>query len=209
MRKEEITSNELKQCICLRTGKLNFSEVTDEDIENIGALDLRGIKFNGEVTDVVLSELELFPNLTALMISHFDLKEDDIRSISKLSKLKTVQFSACDFENITDIRLENLDVLVFVGCTDMAKLKMPKSRVLRIIGSEVNFDSVNAENVEKILLQNSLIKNFTSLDSNDNLIEVNLDGSTIYDKDNNVVTEVKVPVGTYLSHEEEFEPEER
>ena len=99
--------------------------------------------------------------------------------------------------------------LVFVGCTDMAKLKMPKSRVLRIIGSEVNFDSVNAGNVEKMLLQNSLIKNFTSLDSNDNLVEVNLDGSTIYDKENNVVTEVKVPIGTYLSHEEEFEPEER
>ena len=27
MRKEEITSKEMKQCICLRTGKLNFSEV--------------------------------------------------------------------------------------------------------------------------------------------------------------------------------------
>lgn len=209
MRKEEITSKELKQCICLRTGKLDFSEVTDEDIEKIGALDLRGIKFNGEPTDVVLSELALFPNLTALMISHFDLKEEDINSISALSKLKTVQFSACDFENISDIKIDNLDVLVFVGCTDMAKLKMPKSRVLRIIGSEVNFDSVNAGNVEKMLLQNSLIKNFTSLDSNDNLLEVNLDGSTIYDKENNVVTEVKVPVGTYLSHEEEFEPEER
>ena len=59
MRKEEITSKEMKQCICLRTGKLNFSEVTDEDIENITTMDLRGIKFNGEPTDVLLSELEV------------------------------------------------------------------------------------------------------------------------------------------------------
>ena len=41
MKKEEITSKELKQCICLKTGKLNFSEVTDEDIENITEIDLR------------------------------------------------------------------------------------------------------------------------------------------------------------------------
>ena len=81
MRKEEITSKEMKQCICLRTGKLNFSEVTDEDIENITTMDLRGVKFNGEPTDVILSELEALPNLNALMISHFDLNVEDINNI--------------------------------------------------------------------------------------------------------------------------------
>lgn len=209
MKKEEITSKEMKQCICLRSGKLNFSEVTDEDIEKITIMDLRGIKFNGEPTDVLLSELDVLPNLNALMISHFDLKGEDIEYLSKLSKLKTIQFTACDFENITDIKLENLDILVFVGCTDMGKLKMPKSRVLRVIGSEINFDGVNPENVEKLLLQNTLVKNFTTLASNENLVEVNLDGSTIQDKDGNAVKNVEVSAGTFLSHEEEFEPEER
>lgn len=209
MRKEEITSKEMKQCICLRTGKLNFSEVTDEDIENITTMDLRGVKFNGEPTDVILSELDALPNLNALMISHFDLNVEDINNLSKLSKLKTIQFTACDFENITDIKLEELDILVFVGCTDMGTLKMPKSRVLRVIGSEINFDGVNPGNIEKLLLQNTLVKNFTTLASNENLVEVNLDGSTIQDKDGKAVKDIEVAAGTFLSYEEEFEPEER
>ena len=209
MRKEEITSKEMKQCICLRTGKLNFSEVTDEDIENITTMDLRGVKFNGEPTDVILSELEALPNLNALMISHFDLNVEDINNLSKLSKLKTIQFTACDFDNITDIKLEELDILVFVGCTDMGTLKMPKSRVLRVIGSEINFDGVNPGNIEKLLLQNTLVKNFTTLASNENLVEVNLDGSTIQDKDGKAVKDIEVAAGTFLSYEEEFEPEER
>lgn len=209
MRKEEITSKEMKQCICLRTGKLNFSEVTDEDIENITTMDLRGVKFNGEPTDVILSELEALPNLNALMISHFDLNVEDINNLSKLSKLKTIQFTACDFENITDIKLGELDILVFVGCTDMGTLKMPKSRVLRVIGSEINFDGVNPGNIEKLLLQNTLVKNFTTLASNENLVEVNLDGSTIQDKDGKAVKDIEVAAGTFLSYEEEFEPEER
>ena len=147
MKKEEITSKELKQCICLKTGKLNFSEVTDEDIENITEIDLRGIKFNGEETDVILAELDAFPNLNGLLISHFDLKVEDIDAISRQDKLRVVQFSSCDFENIETINLPNLDVLVFVGCTDMGKLKMPKSRVLRVIGSELNFDGVDVNNI--------------------------------------------------------------
>ena len=209
MKKEEITSKELKQCICLKTGKLNFSEVTDEDIENITEIDLRGIKFNGEETDVILAELDAFPNLNGLLISHFDLKVEDIDAISRQDKLRVVQFSSCDFENIETINLPNLDVLVFVGCTDMVKLKMPKSRVLRVIGSELNFDGVDVNNIEKLLIQNSLVNNFTSLDSKDNLIEVNLDGSTLYDKDGNLVKDVKVKPEISFSYEDEFLPEDR
>lgn len=209
MKKEEITSKELKQCICLKTGKLNFSEVTDEDIENITEIDLRGIKFNGEETDVILAELDAFPNLNGLLISHFDLKVEDIEAISRQDKLRVVQFSSCDFENIETINLPNLDVLVFVGCTDMGKLKMPKSRVLRVIGSELNFDGVDVNNIEKLLIQNSLVNNFTSLDSKDNLIEVNLDGSTLYDKDGNLVKDVKVKPEISFSYEDEFLPEDR
>lgn len=209
MKKEEITSKELKQCICLKTGKLNFSEVTDEDIENITEIDLRGIKFNGEETDVILAELDAFPNLNGLLISHFDLKVEDIDAISRQDKLRVVQFSSCDFENIETINLPNLDVLVFVGCTDMGKLKMPKSRVLRVIGSELNFDGVDVNNIEKMLIQNSLVNNFTSLDSKDNLIEVNLDGSTLYDKDGNLVKDVKVKPEISFSYEDEFLPEDR
>ena len=209
MKKEEITSKELKQCICLKTGKLNFSEVTDEYIENITEIDLRGIKFNGEETDVILAELDAFPNLNGLLISHFDLKVEDIDAISRQDKLRVVQFSSCDFENIETINLPNLDVLVFVGCTDMGKLKMPKSRVLRVIGSELNFDGVDVNNIEKLLIQNSLVNNFTSLDSKDNLIEVNLDGSTLYDKDGNLVKDVKVKPEISFSYEDEFLPEDR
>lgn len=209
MKKEEITSKELKQCICLKTGKLNFSEVTDEDIENITEIDLRGIKFNGEETDVILAELDAFPNLNGLLISHFDLKMEDIDAISRQDKLRVVQFSSCDFENIETINLPNLDVLVFVGCTDMGKLKMPKSRVLRVIGSELNFDGVDVNNIEKLLIQNSLVNNFTNLDSKDNLIEVNLDGSTLYDKDGNLVKDVKVKPEISFSYEDEFLPEDR
>lgn len=209
MKKEEITSKELKQCICLKTGKLNFSEVTDEDIENITEIDLRGIKFNGEETDVILAELDAFPNLNGLLISHFDLKVEDIDAISRQDKLRVVQFSSCDFENIETINLPNLDVLVFVGCTDMGKLKMPKSRVLRVIGSELNFDGVDVNNIEKLLIQNSLVNNFTSLDLKDNLIEVNLDGSTLYDKDGNLVKDVKVKPEISFSYEDEFLPEDR
>ena len=209
MKKEEITSKELKQCICLKTGKLNFSEVTDEDIENITEIDLRGIKFNGEETDVILAELDAFPNLNGLLISHFDLKVEDIDAISRQDKLRVVQFSSCDFENIETINLPNLDVLGFVGWTDMGKLKMPKSRVLRVIGSELNFDGVDVNNIEKLLIQNSLVNNFTSLDSKDNLIEVNLDGSTFYDKDGNLVKDVKVKPEISFSYEDEFLPEDR
>ena len=209
MKKEEITSKELKQCICLKTGKLNFSEVTDEDIENITEIDLRGIKFNGEETDVILAELDVFPNLNGLLISHFDLKVEDIDAISRQDKLRVVQFSSCDFENIETINLPNLDVLVFVGCTDMGKLKMPKSRVLRVIGSELNFDGVDVNNIEKLLIQNSLVNNFTSLDSNDNLVEVNFDGTTILDKDGKEVKDVKVMPHVSFSREDEFLPEDR
>lgn len=209
MKKEEITSQELIQCICLKTGKFDYSEVTDEDIRNITEIDIRGIKYNGEPTDVLLSELDVFPNLKHLLISHFDLKEDDMEIIARQKDLNIVQFSSCDFENIKKIDLDNLDILVFVGCTDIAKLKMPKTRVLRVIGSELDFDNVDFTNVEMVLIQNSTVRNFSGLESYEKLEEVNFDGSVIYDINGNEVKDIKVQDHVSFSREDKFYPEER
>ena len=209
MKKDSIISEELKKCICLRVGKLDFSEVTDEDIEKITEMDIRAVTFNGELTDVEIEDLAIFPNLTSLMISHFFVGESDVRTLSKLSKLKVIQFSDCDFEEIESLMTPEYDILAFASCSGMEDLKMPKTRVLRMVGCEVDFLYINPKEIEKLYIQNSEIVNYSTLEYTPNLLEVNFDGSKVFDLDGNEVDEIKVSDATHLSFEEEFHLEDR
>ena len=128
---------------------------------------------------------------------------------SKLSKLKVIQFSDCDFEEIESLKAPEYDILAFASCSGMEDLKMPKTRVLRMVGCEVDFLNINPKELEKLYIQNSEIVNYSTLEYISNLLEVNFDGSKVFDLDGNEVDEIKVSDATQLSFEDEFHLEDR
>jgi hypothetical protein len=48
MKKEEIKNHELERLIAMKANKLDFEEVTDEDIENIDNITLNRCLINGK-----------------------------------------------------------------------------------------------------------------------------------------------------------------
>lgn len=206
MRKEDITSKELRQCICLRTGKFYFEDVTEEEIMQIQEMDFRGIKFNGEPTDIELEYLRLFPKLASLAISDFTISEEELKVIAELKNLKRIQFNNCEFsEELISKLPQEFEEFILMGCENMQNLTFPKAKVITVKGGDVYFNKIDFDNTRALYLQNTVIKNATDIEKYEKLEVVNLDGSRIYTIDGKEVSEIKVSNRTEFSKEQELD----
>ena len=203
MGKENINSNELKKNICLKTGHFEFDEVSEEDLGRVTEIALRGVKFNGEPTDVNLKELAELYNLTDLLLSTVTLNKELLENLRQL-KLKSFQLVNSRLEEDTVIdfgdEIDRVDIKSTEGI-EKARIVSPQS--LFISDSKVDFSKLDLSRARNIYLQDCVIIGYEDPSKFESLEYINFDGSTVEDKEGNPIVEFTLRDGIFISHEEE------
>ena len=204
MGKENIRSNELKRAVCLKTSKFEFSDVSEEELAAIYELGLRGIKFNGEETEIDVSELLAFPALRNLSLNSFHLESKDLDVIRSLG-LRSLQLGNVGFDENTTISCdESLSSLIISDSEGLEGITISAPEFFKIVDSEVDISKIDLSKVRKLYLQNCTIRNFSGLTKYDLLDTVNLDGSTVLNVNGEKVIDIDVRDRVQMSFEEEF-----
>lgn len=205
MKKEDIKSDELKRVIALTLGVFDFEDIKDEDLTEIKELVIRGTKLNGLKTDIDLSELKEFEQLRKLVLNGFNFSEDDFENILGLNLLDMLQLANCTFEN-KEFTLEHnsLSYLSISDSKGLENIQIVAPEVLVILGCDIDFSKIDISKTERIYMRDCIIKNFDDLKTKEKLKYINLDGSTVYDKDGNKLKMIDVNEEVEVSFEEEF-----
>lgn len=203
MKKEKIESKQLQRLIVLKAGKLDYSEITDEDFDSITELYLDRLLLNGKPSGITLDLIDLFPNLVELSISNFEINQADIEKLKLLGKLNTITLSRCIFNDVDISSLENKNIS-FIGCESIG-IKLPRMKSVVIRGSRIDFRCIDFESVTDITIQESKIYNVRSLKDYPNIRNINLDGSILYSNFEDKIPDVEVSEKTKYSHSIESE----
>lgn len=200
MIKEKINNTELQRLIALKCNKLDFEEVSDEDIEKIDEISLKGKLINGRMSGIDLDTVQLFPNLVSLSISDLEVTQQFIEDISKLKQLKKLEIVGCPFGEVDFNILEQENINIqFIGC-EALPFKYPKVKDINVRGSNLDFESIDFSNVENINITESRINNAYDLLDYKNLKKVNIDASALINKQGEPIDDIKVPEETQYSH---------
>lgn len=203
MKKEEIKSNELKRLIALKAGKVDFTDVTDEDLEGIRDIVLNAFLINGKSSDISLDAISLFPNLERIRIANFEITNEVVETFATLKKLSSIEivggiFTEVDFSKLS----EQIREMSFANCESLS-FKYPKMKNIVINRCGVDFENIDFSVAENILIQNSTVKNAHNLNDYMHIKRVNLDGSSLYDGQEQVLENILVSDNTQYSHEQE------
>lgn len=200
MLKEKINNTELQRLIALKCDKLDFEEVSDEEIEKIDEISLRGKLINGRMSGIDLDTVQLFPNLVSLTISDLEVTQQFVEDISKLKQLRRLEIVGCPFGEVdfNILEQENIDIQ-FIGC-EALPFKYPKVKNINVRGSNLDFESIDFSNVENVNVIESKIDNVYDLSDFKNLKKVNIDASVLTNKQGEPVNDIKVSEETQYSH---------
>lgn len=204
MNYKEFENEELKRLITMKASKINFEDVTEEDLLNIEDLVLKYKNFDGTFSNIDLTIINFFSNLRKIRIIEYEITQEFILLINRFEKLENIEFHKCkikevDFsnlnKNIKKIRFSNCGVLDF---------KYPIGEYIDIEKSEIDFKNLSFDEVKYLYIIDSIIKNGYNLDKFENIEIVNLDATKIFDKNLNLLEDIKVSNKTKYSHENEL-----
>ena len=106
MKLEEIKSEDLKRLLAVKCCRLDFKDVTENDLEKIQEINLSGKRVDGSRSDIDLDVINMLPNLGVVGISNFHIDQHAIDMLLRLKRLSTLDFIDCDFDNI-EFKIEN------------------------------------------------------------------------------------------------------
>lgn len=204
MKLEEIKSEDLKRLLAVKSCKIDFKDVTEEDLRKIQEINLSGKRIDGSTSDIDLDILSMLPSLCIVGISNFHISQETIDMILRLEKLSTIEFTDCEFDNI---KFENIDknlILRIKGCKNMT-FRYPALNRIDIVGSIVNFDNIDFSNARVVSILDSKVFNSKDFLDYGNLERVILDGSTLYDTNEKEILDIKVDKGVKYSHKKILE----
>lgn len=200
MKKEKINNIQLQRLVALKCNKLDFEDVTDDDLYKIQEITIQGKLINGRMSGIDLESIQIFPNLIRLAISDFEIKRQFIQDLVQLKKLKILEFIRCSFEEVDFGQIEeNVSDIRFTGCKSL-NFRYPKIKSINITGSEIDFEKIDFSTVEYINIIESNIKNVCDLTQFSNITRVNLDASILIGKGGEILQDIKVPEGTQYTH---------
>ena len=203
MIKEKISNKELKRLIAFKSGKIDFEEVTEEDIMCIRDISLSSRLINGAESGIDLEVLKYFFSLERVRISNFEITDDVIQMLSELECLDTIEIVGCTFKDVDFTKLNGkLKRISFSKCEELP-FKYPDVRDIRVIKSNIDFTNIDFTNVQNVFIQSSTIRNAHSLDDFCEIKKVNLDGTKLYDENGEEIKDIQVAEKTGYSHEED------
>lgn len=199
-----LKDKELEKVVCFKIGKHRNEEIEEKDLENVSEVNISNRKFSGQEKNVSLEELRLFPNLKSLSLQYFKIDDSVIEILNSLKKLETLQLSSCCFKSSTKIENEELKTLK-LNCCDIKNYSfLYAPETLTVIGSN-NFrlsKISGKENIERMYLQDSNVKDFETIAQCVKLKSLNLDGSKVDNKA--MLDELKSRIE--VSHLDEYLP---
>lgn len=203
MIKEKFESKELKRLIAMKTGKIDFEAVSEEDIVRIRDISLNSFLMNGQSSGIDLNILKYFLSLERVRISNFEITNEVLDMLSKLECLDTIEIVGCTFKDVDFSSLNGkIKRISFTKCDDLP-FTYPDVADINIVKSNIDFKNINFGNVQTVFIQNSTIKNVSDLNEYSEIRKVNLDGTILYDSNGDVVKDIKVGDKTSYTHEEE------
>lgn len=194
----------LEQDIRIKLSKLSGEPITKEDFEKVTELGLNNFTFSNKPKNIDLSEIQYFPNIQLLTLQKFELSDIDLRILSELESLITLQIVSCKIlsKNLYKFPLLQNIIISTSEFSDFPKIFLPKLVTINGINRAINLSLLHGiERIEKLRLTNiKKISRFDMVSKMHNLKELNIDGSHVDNK--KVLEELnkKIPV----SHKSKF-----
>lgn len=202
--KEKINNFELQRLIAFKCNKLDFKDVTDDEIKQITELSLRGRLVNGKKSGIEVNDVILFSNLISLTISDMEINQECILNLLKLKDLKKIEIIGCIFDNVDFSILQEKDInICFIGCEELP-FKYPYQKEINVKGCKLDFNNIDFSTIEYLSVTESTIINAHNLDQYDNIKAVNIDASVLMDSKGKQVSDIKVSGNTQYSHFEKI-----
>lgn len=201
MNYKDFENEELKRLITMKTNKINFEDITENDLLNIEEIVLKYKNFDGTFSNVDFNIIKNFPNLKRIRIIEYEITQEFIVLLNKFKKLENIEFHKCkinkiDFSNLNKkIRFSNCGILDF---------KYPIGEYVDIEKSEVNFENIDFKNVKYVYIIDSIIRNGYNLDKYTNIEIMCLDGTKIFDKGSKFIEDIKVAEQVKYTHKKEL-----
>lgn len=199
-----LKDKDLEKVVSYKIGKYGDEELTEADFEKVEEINISNRTLYGEEKRINLEELSLFPNIKILFLQYFIIDDLIVEKINSLPNLTILQLASCKIISQKDLANRSIKNLLLNCCSvrDYSNICAPES--LTIIGdNNLKLDEIlGKENIQRMYLQSSNIKNFEDIKNYPNLQLLNLDGSNV--DNNQVLSEItkKIPV----SHKEEYTP---
>lgn len=153
------------------------------DNKNIKELTLNFKNFIGEEIQYDITYFENLDKLQTITLNGFIIDDNIIEKLNYLKKLKTIIFNHCKFNN--RIKLENDIENVIITYSNIENLNIFKNidkiKSIELIEiGEVNVNNfIEMENLIKLEIYNSKIKNSIKINDFSNLKTLKLDGSLV------------------------------
>lgn len=204
MNYKEFENEELKRLITMKASKINFEDVTEEDLLNISDLVLKYKSFDGKFSNIDLSIINFFPNLRKIRIIEYEITQEFILLLDKFEKLENIEFHKCNMKKVNFSNLnKNIKKIRFSDC-GILDFKYPIGEYIDIEKSEIDFKNLSFDEVKYLYIIDSIIKNGYNLDKFENIEIVCLDATKIFDKNLNLMEDIKVSNQTKYSHKNEL-----
>ena len=185
--------------------KLNSINVNDKTEKKNGLTYLSWAWAWGEVK-------KLYPDATytiyentlpsGYVVNYFtDGRTSYVKTGVTINNLEHIEIVNCDLKSVEFYKLnEKIKSISFIKCENL-DLKYPEVEDIIVIGTKIDFKNINFRNVKKVFIQNCVIKNAYNLNNYLNIEEVNLDGSELYNENDELIQDVLVSKNTKYTHE--------
>lgn len=199
--KENRDNKELVKTILASLKKSDDETFSQEELATIEDIVFTQVLANGKYTGISLEDAFLFENLKTITLKNYNLSSRDLKVICEHPKLQEISFLGCTFEEASfDEISKHPEILKFIFCSKLPK-KFPAVDKVLVAFSNLDFNSIDFSKATIIKVKNSEISNARDLDEFSNLVEVNLDGSTLTKDNGEKVEDITVGKACIYSHE--------
>ena len=173
--KIDFLSNDFKNYLLK---KLNVSEITKEELDNVKEISLNAIGNNGIKNNYDFRDFEKLENLNFISLQNFEINNYETNEMNRCKNLEGVQFSNCIIKSKSRLQ-GDIQIVTFDNCKKfhlkyislLKKLKVVKFSNIKYM----NLKNISMlKNLEKIYFENGSILHFKNLRSLKNLIYVRI-----------------------------------
>ena len=179
----ELTSNELREDVYLKLNKDRNAPIYDEDLDTIKSINLNGLDFLDEPTDVSIFDLVFFKKLESCAIINKEILDKELEVLNEVTSLRSLQITNCILPKNKQLKL-NLEYITIDKCSDVdihMFNDIKSLQQLRIVNcNNVILDGIsNLENLTDLYLQNLNMDNINEITRLKKLEYLNLNGTKV------------------------------